>query len=70
MDLPIDRQFVLDYPPQNESPASIPVPEWDPELRRETLRLEYAGYVRYGYTADEALAASHSGSLRNADLVS
>jgi hypothetical protein len=28
-------------------------------LRRETLRLEYTGYVRYGYAMDEALLASH-----------
>ena len=34
----------------NESPANIPMPEWDPALRRETLRLEYPGYVRFGYS--------------------
>jgi len=58
MNLPVDRQFVLDFPRQNESPAHIPMPEWDPELRRETLRLEYAGYVRYGYAVDEAALAT------------
>jgi len=59
MNLPVDRQFVLDFPRQNESPAHIPMPEWDPELRRETLRLEYTAYVRYGYAVDEALLAVH-----------
>ena len=33
----------------NESPSTVALPEWDPAVREETLRLEYAGYVRYGY---------------------
>jgi hypothetical protein len=42
----------------NETPACIPKPVWDPALREETLRLEYAGYVRYGYSLETAAAAS------------
>ena len=38
----------------NQSPTRIAAPEWDPAVKRETLRLEYAGYQRYGYSADGA----------------
>jgi len=55
MNLEVDEHRVFDFPPKNESPAHIPMPEWDPELRRETLRLEYPGYVRFGYPVDEEL---------------
>jgi hypothetical protein len=37
---------------QNETWPSIPKPEWDPALRIETLKLEYAGYVRFGYPVE------------------
>ena len=50
----VDRSVVLKMPPHNETPAHIPRPEWDPAIKRETLRLEYAAYVRYGYPVDEA----------------
>jgi hypothetical protein len=39
----------------NETPSFIPKPVWDPALREETMRLEYAGYVRYGYSLEPAL---------------
>jgi hypothetical protein len=59
MRLSVDEQRVREYPHRNESPAEIPKPEWDPELRRETLRLEYPGYVRFGYPVDEELLVTH-----------
>jgi hypothetical protein len=37
---------------QNETPCHIPVPQWDPVLRKKTLQLEYAGYSRFGYPVD------------------
>lgn len=54
MKLDVDSSRIAAVPPHNESPACIPKPEWDPELRKETLRLEYAGYVRFGYPVEEA----------------
>jgi hypothetical protein len=44
--------LILSKARQNETPSSIPKPEWDPALKRETFRLEYAGYVRYGYAVE------------------
>ncbi len=55
MGLKVDEQRVLNMERRNESPAHIPKPVWDPKLRRETLRLEYAGYVRFGYSVEEAV---------------
>ena len=43
------RETLYRVPMVNESPSAIKMPEWDPEIRRETLKLEYASYVRYGY---------------------
>jgi hypothetical protein len=57
MNLKLDEQRALGVARQNESPAEIPKPQWDPAVKRETLRLEYAGYVRFGYPVDEALLA-------------
>jgi hypothetical protein len=57
MKLNIDPKLILAVPRQNETPSHIPKPEWDPALRRETMRLEYASYVRYGYPIDEAVLA-------------
>jgi hypothetical protein len=54
MKLDVDSSKILAVPRENESPAHIPKPEWDPALRKETLRLEYAGYVRFGYPVEEA----------------
>jgi hypothetical protein len=54
MKLDIDPNRILAVARQNESPSHIPKPEWDPALKKETLRLEYAGYVRFGYPLEEA----------------
>ena len=58
MGLNIDEKRVLAVARQNESPSHIPKPEWDPAVKRETLRCEYAGYIRFGYPVDEALLVS------------
>ena len=57
MKLDVDVNRILAVPPQNETPAHIPKPQWDPAVKRETLRYEYAGYMRFGYSVDEALLA-------------
>jgi hypothetical protein len=54
--LPISAEVLEQFPPINESRHDVPVPEWDPELRQETFRLEYAGYLRYGYAQPGAEA--------------
>ncbi len=53
--LDVDLHKLQLIEPQNETPAEIPRPEWDFKLKKETLRLEYAGYVRFGYSAKDAL---------------
>jgi hypothetical protein len=49
MKLPIDPARIDEVQPQNETDKTIAAPEWDPALRKETLRFEYTGYIRYGY---------------------
>jgi hypothetical protein len=51
---PVDEEKLRTIPRVNHVNGSIPIPEWDPALRRETQALEYAGYVRYGYPVDRA----------------
>jgi hypothetical protein len=55
MKVKVDVAKVRSIEALNETPAHIPKPVWDAKLKRETLRLEYAGYVRFGYPVDEAL---------------
>ncbi len=52
MNLDVDRAKIERIGRQNQSPAHIPMPEWDPALKRETFRLEYPGYVRFGYSTE------------------
>ncbi|HEV3272610.1 MAG TPA: sulfotransferase family 2 domain-containing protein [Candidatus Methylacidiphilales bacterium] len=52
MKLDVDLNTILSVARRNESPARIPMPEWDPALKRATLQLEYPGYVRFGYPVD------------------
>jgi hypothetical protein len=54
MNLEVDEAVLRAVPRQNVSPSHIPRPEWDPALREETYRLEYASYVRFGYRVREA----------------
>jgi hypothetical protein len=60
MNVPGDLREAVSSARKNETPLDIPYPEWDPALRKATLRLEYAGYVRYGYSVDEAFMKSNS----------
>lgn len=53
MQLDIDVDKIMSVDKLNESPSHIPQPQWDPALKRETLRLEYAGYVRFGYPVEK-----------------
>ena len=58
MKIDIGEDKIRAVPRENESPSHIAKPAWDPALKKETLRLEYAGYVRYGYAVNEALLAA------------
>ena len=50
-----DDRIIAAIPKVNETcPASFPPPAWDRKVKQEMLRLEYAGYVRYGYSAEAA----------------
>jgi hypothetical protein len=53
MKIEVDPAMLSALPVRNETPARIPMPEWDPALRKKTLRLEYAGYVRFGYPSED-----------------
>ena|SRR6202050_137793 len=52
MKVDFDPQMILSMPKQNETPSRLAKAEWDPKIKKETLRLEYAGYVRYGYPVE------------------
>jgi hypothetical protein len=52
MNLEVEAEKVASVLRKNESPSHIPRPEWDPALKKATLRLEHAGYVRFGYPVD------------------
>ena len=54
----VDADKVRSVEKLNESPSNIPKPQWDPALKKETLRLEYAGYARFGYPVEEGSTAS------------
>jgi uncharacterized protein Usg len=58
MKLEVDVRRILSMPMKNESPSHIPRPEWDPALKKATLRLEHAGYVRFGYPVEGTWPAS------------
>ena len=68
MKLDIDTTKIASFPKQNESLSHIPKPEWDPALKKQTLRLEYAGYVRFGYPVEEAQWGSASKNVRQAEM--
>jgi hypothetical protein len=53
MKLDVDAARIAAVGRQNESPSHIPKPQWDPAVKRETLRLEYPGYIRFGYSTAE-----------------
>jgi hypothetical protein len=57
MNVEVGPSQVFSMPKRNETPFHIPRPDWDPGLRKATLRLEHAGYVRFGYPIDEGAAA-------------
>ena len=53
MKVGVELSYLQQLPHVNAVSNYIPRPEWDPALRRKTLRLEYAAYVRYGYPVNE-----------------
>ena len=65
LDLPFDEQFVRSRKPINVSRVSETAAVWDPELKREVERLEYAAFARYGYTESPS---SMGGALRKSRL--
>ena len=68
MELHVDSNQVASAAKQNETPSRIPRPEWDPALKQETLRLEYAGYVRYGYPIEDGPPAPASKNVLSAEM--
>jgi len=57
MKLDVDESRVLSVPAVNEGTSHSPKPEWDPKIKRQTLRLEYVSYLRFDYPVDEQLFA-------------
>lgn len=55
--LPFDEQFIRNYREVGVSPKRATGCDWDPALKAEVMRLEYAGLVRWGYAAQDAVEA-------------
>jgi len=68
MNLPFDSSKFESVPKRNESPVRVPIPVWDPVLRKATMRLEHTGYVRFGYAIDGESLNSASRIGRLSDL--
>jgi hypothetical protein len=68
MNLAVSPDRVRAIGPHNETSDRVAKPVWDPKLKAETLRLEYAGYARFGYAVDETLWENrpHLASLKAA----
>jgi hypothetical protein len=66
MNLDIDEAKITSVLRQNESPSHIPRPEWDPAVRKATLRCEHAGYVRFGYPVDGVPVETYTWNERHA----
>lgn len=56
--LPHDQDLIRKQPPVNVSAGEPVQIQWDPELRSEVERLEYAGLVRHGYLTPGILTSS------------
>lgn len=52
LDLPFDEDFVRNYKAVNVSPKPKQEMVWEPELRTEVIKLEYAGLKRYNYDTE------------------
>ena len=53
LNLEFDEDFVRNFRKVGVSPQEDKI-TWDPDLREEVLKLEYAGIVRYGYLSSES----------------
>lgn len=73
LQLTFDEQFIREFEKVGVSPKRTTGLEWDPALKAEVTRLEYAGLVRWGYAephlavqdqptanAGECIPAAHS----------
>jgi len=54
LNLNFDEDFIMNFKETGVSPEPKQKVEWDPELRRETLRLEHIALLRYGYDTEES----------------
>ena len=52
MGLAFDEQAIREAPPINTAFESQNTIQWEPELREQVTRLEYAGMLRYGYLTE------------------
>lgn len=59
-----DEDRIRNWPRVNESRGPKGRPEWDPELRAEVERLEYAALVRYGYAESGLVSLDERGTPR------
>jgi Sulfotransferase family len=68
MNLWVDASKISSVLRKNASPSHIFRPEWDPAVKKTTLRLEYAGYVRFGYPVDGTPINSASKNGHRAEI--
>lgn len=60
LDVRFDEDKVLSWKPKNVSKGRGRVVQWDPELRLEMERLEYAARRRFGYAAAPSMEPSRA----------
>ena len=53
LEVEFDPDFVLEYLPVGVSPKPENPVFWDNEVRTKAIRVEYAGILKYGYSAEE-----------------
>jgi hypothetical protein len=51
LQMPFDEQFIREFGKIGVSPKRSTGLVWDPDLKAEVIRLEYAGLTRWGYVA-------------------
>jgi hypothetical protein len=68
MKLDLDFSKVSSAARQNETPSNIPRPEWDPAIKKATLRYECAGYARFGYQIEGEPVESARKNGRHAEM--
>lgn len=68
LQLPFDEQFIRGFDKVGVSPKRTAGLEWDPDLKAEVMRLEYAGLVRWGYVEPDPAVDNRSNANREERL--